>query len=80
MSDKLEYKFISIAEWDATEEVQLEDGTITSQYTCTDRFKYQDARVGVVEVVISCRDEEGTHTRDQALNRINTTWPVSEEL
>lgn len=72
------YKFISIEEWDATEEVADSEGNVTTKYACKERVENPDARVSVNEVVISCNDDSGTHTRDEALAHIESTWPKEE--
>lgn len=59
------YKFLSIVEYEATE-----------------KESHPNARVNEAanEVVISCNDETGTHTHEQALAHIEANWSVEDEL
>ncbi|CAH0528425.1 hypothetical protein CTH30272_02109 [Allocatenococcus thiocycli] len=79
MSKQAMYRFIPLDVWEATEEVTDSEGNITPVRTCEDVAKYPNARVSVNEVVISCNDDSGTHTKEEALAHIEANWPKQEE-
>lgn len=79
MSKEAMYKFIPLEVWETTEEVTDSEGNTVTVRTCEDVAKYPNARVGDTEVVISCNDASGTHTKEQALAHIEANWPQQEE-
>lgn len=80
MPKQATYRFIPIDVWEATEEVTDSEGNTITVRTCEDVAKYPNARVGVNEVVISTNDGSGTHTKEEALAHIESSWPRDESL
>lgn len=79
MSNQAMYRFIPIEVWEATEEVLDDEGNTVTVRTCEDVAKYPNARVGITEVVISCNDDSGTHTKEEALTHIEANWEEVSE-
>lgn len=74
------YRFIPLDVWEATEEVTDSEGNTVTVRTCEDVAKYPNARVGEDEVVISCNDDSGTHTKEEALAHIEANWVIEDQL
>nr|WP_319552439.1 hypothetical protein [uncultured Vibrio sp.] len=75
------YKFISYEQWTETETITSEDGSTTEVRTNPDYLNNPNSRASAdnTEVVISCNDGSGTHTKEEALAHIEANWPQQEE-